>query len=377
MAASFRASARGIRMATPRLQRGLSAALLILAAAGCGAGPPAPGPTAAGDLPGAALPTPASGAALVPAVSAPAAPISVALAYTTTNAGTTPMWLAQEVGLFREQGLDTSLVRIPAGTPMLAALQNRDIVVAMAGGPAIVDAVLHGGDQVIVGSLTNYHNQAMYSGPAYPTVESLRGQAVGVSRHGASSDVAGREALKRAGLEPGRDVAILQTGGNPESVAAMQTGTVQGIVVSPPLGLEARRLGLHLLIDITSLRLPSPGSTVTTTRPYLRDEPGVVEKALRAVIAGVHRYETDPEGAYAAIARYTDVQDREVLEETYLYFKGRFQRDLVPSLESIAAELEGRVSDVPAAASARPGEFVDLAIVERLRASGYADSLYR
>jgi ABC-type nitrate/sulfonate/bicarbonate transport system substrate-binding protein len=198
---------------------------------------------------------------------------------------------------------------------------------------------------------------------------------VGVSRHGASSDVAGREALRRQGLEPGRDVAILQTGGNPESVAALQTGAVQGIVVGPPLGLEARRLGLHLLIDITSLRLPSPGSTLTTTRPYLREQADVVERVVRAVIGGVQRYETDRELTMATISRYTDVQDRDVLEETYAYFKGRYQRDLYPSLESIQAELETR-TDVAEAATARPEQFVDLAIVERLRAGGYADSLY-
>src|SRR5262245_11583008 len=48
----------------------------------------------------------------------------VHLAYTTTNAATTPMWLAQDAGLFQEQGLETTLVRIPAGAPLLAALQN-------------------------------------------------------------------------------------------------------------------------------------------------------------------------------------------------------------------------------------------------------------
>lgn len=375
-------SATGERLPQGRRARGRppwAAVVGLLAVLAAACAPPSSAPNAVAPAGASEGTTRASSPVSAPAaaVAPPAQAVSVALAYTTTNAGTTPMWLAQEAGLFREQGLDSTLVRIPAGTPMLAALQNRDIVVAMAGGPAIVDAVLHGGDQVIVGSLTNYHNQALYSAPNYPTVESLRGQAVGVSRYGASSDVAGREALKQAGVEPGRDVAILQTGGNPESVAALQTGTVQGIVVSPPLGLEARRLGLHLLIDITGLRLPSPGSTVTTTRPYLQDEPAVVEKVLRAVIRGVHRYETDPEAAYAAIARYTDVQDRDVLEETYRYYQGRFQRDLVPSLEAIAAELESRVAEVPAAASARPLDFVDLATVERLRASGFADALYR
>jgi NitT/TauT family transport system substrate-binding protein len=284
------------------------------------------------------------------------------------------MWLAQEAGLLREQGLETSLTRIPAGAPLLAALQNGDVALAMAGGPQIVDAVLQGGEQVIVGSLTNYHTQALYGAPDVTTVEALRGRAVGVSRHGASSDVAGREALRRYGLEPGRDVAILPTGGNPESVASLQAGTVQGIVVSPPLGLEAKRLGLQLLIDITALRLPSPGSTLSTSRTYVRANPDLVERVARAVIAGVQRYEVDPDAAMAAIARYTDVQERDVLEETYAYFHGRFQRDLFPSLEAIEAEL--RTHPESAAATMRPEQFVDLSVVERIRASGYVDALY-
>jgi hypothetical protein len=49
----------------------------------------------------------------------------------------------------------------------------------------------------------------------------------------------------------------------------------------------------------------------------------------------------------------------------------------IPSLDAIVAELESRVGDVPAAVSVRPEAFVDLAIVERLRASGYAESLDR
>jgi NitT/TauT family transport system substrate-binding protein len=335
------------------------ALVLVPLLVGCGAGTPAAG--------GAAGAVPPAGAA--PPVA------TLQLAYTTTNAGTTPMWLAQEAGLFREQGLETSLTRIPAGAPLLAALQNGDVALAMAGGPQIVDAVLQGGDQVMVGSLTNSHTQALYGAPGIATVEGLRGRAIGVSRHGASSDVAGREALRREGLEPGRDVAILPTGGNPESVAALQAGTVQGIVVSPPLGLEAQRLGLQLLIDITALRLPSPGSTLSTNRAYARDQSDLVERVVRAVIAAVRRYESDPEAAIAAIARYTDVQERAVLEDTYAYFRGRYQRDLFPSLEAIEAEL--RTHPEPGAAAARPEQFVDLSAVERIRASGYVDALWQ
>jgi hypothetical protein len=115
----------------------------------------------------------------------------------------------------------------------------------------------------------------------------------------------------------------------------------------------------------------------TGSRRRPRAGPLVAQRIAPVVIAGVHRYEIDPPAAYAAIARYTDVQDHDVLEDTYGYYKGRFQRDLYPSLDAIAAELESRVAEVPAAASARPDEFVDLELVGRLRQIGFADSLYR
>src|SRR5437868_10790694 len=101
--------------AASMMRLGLSLVLVPLLI-GCGVGTPAPAGPA-----GAVPPAAAGGGATAPPVA------TLQLAYTTTNAGTTPMWLAQEAGLFREQGLETSLTRIPAGAPLLAALQNGDV----------------------------------------------------------------------------------------------------------------------------------------------------------------------------------------------------------------------------------------------------------
>ena len=52
------------------------------------------------------------------------------------------------------------------------------------------------------------------------TAQQLKGKSIGISRLGSSSDVIARVFLKNLGLEPDRDVTILQVGGSGERVAA-------------------------------------------------------------------------------------------------------------------------------------------------------------
>jgi len=49
----------------------------------------------------------------------------------------------------------------------------------------------------------------------------LKGKPVGITSFGASSDFILRYALQKNGLDPNKDVSILQTGGQPEGLAAM------------------------------------------------------------------------------------------------------------------------------------------------------------
>ena len=74
----------------------------------------------------------------------------------------------------------------------------------------------------------------------------LKGKRVGISRFGSSSDFALRAALRELGLEPNKDVAILQLGTTPVRMAALEAGSIQGTVLLPPETLMAKKKGLSV-----------------------------------------------------------------------------------------------------------------------------------
>src|SRR5262249_60664924 len=67
--------------------------------------------------------------------------------------------------------------------------------------------------------------------PAPPA--DLKGKAIGVNRFGSSNDFAARLALTRLGLQPDRDVTLLQLGPSSARLAALQARGIHGAVLEP------------------------------------------------------------------------------------------------------------------------------------------------
>src|SRR5437763_5138075 len=106
--------------------------------------------------------------------------------------------------------------------------------------------------------------------PIFKEPMDLRGKKVGVTRIGGSADLALDYALKKWGLQRGRDVIVVQTGGLPESLAALRSGVVNGAVLSPPNNLLAKKAGLREMVDIGQLGIIFPNTALSTTRSYLK-----------------------------------------------------------------------------------------------------------
>lgn len=159
-----------------------------------------------------------------PAAPAPPPRISLKTAYTTASATVAPMWVAVEGGAFAEQGIDTELSFIGAGQAILGALSSQEAPIVIAGANQAIDANLQGGDYVLLGAAMSYVTTGIWVHPSIQRPEDLRGKSVGVSNYGAISHVALKIALDYWGLEEGRDVTVVRSGGTPETLAAMQSG---------------------------------------------------------------------------------------------------------------------------------------------------------
>ncbi|HYY89928.1 MAG TPA: ABC transporter substrate-binding protein [Chloroflexota bacterium] len=355
----------------------LAAVGLIVAA--CGPSTSAPSATQAPAAP--AQPTAAAKApeATTPAAAAPAptakpARVTLASAYTTTAATMAPQWVSKESGYFDEEGLEVTLSRIQAGAPVMGAIQSGEVPLAFVGAQQIVEADLKGGDFVLVAGFVDALGQSIYVNKNIETPEQLKGGVLGVSAFGAITHVAGRVGIEYLGLKD--QVTFIATGGPPETLAAIQGGKVQGGVFSPPDTLKAREAGLHELLDVAATGVKSQTAAIATTRKYLREHPDLVERYVRAALKGVHRLKTDKTAGEQAIAKYAGVTDAQQLEETYTYYRDQWNKDGTLSLTGIQQALDIAADNIPEAKSAKPEQFIDTSVVDKIKASGLLKELW-
>lgn len=358
-------------------------ATLLLAACGGAAAPAAPPASSAAPVASAAAKPsgasvsakPAAGSAEAVASAKPAAgQVAIKSAYTTTSATMTPLWATKEGGFFDGQGLNVTLARIAAGAPILAALQGGDVPLAFVGGQQIVEADLKGAQFVLVGGFVDTLTQQIYTIPSIQTPEQLKGKAIGVTNFGAITHVAGLVAAEKLGLKG--QVNFIATGGPPETIAAIQSGKVQGGVFSPPQSFQAEQQGLHMLIDVAKTGVKSQTAAMVTTRSYLKEHPDIVERYVRAALQGNHAAITDSKIGTAAIAKYGGIKDAGLVQKTYDYYKDQFGKDGFPSLAGIQQNLDIAAENIPEAKNAKPEQFVDTSIIQKIKASGFIDQLW-
>ena len=166
-----------------------------------------------------------------------------------------PAWLAKETGIFAKNGLDVQLVYVRGGATVMMALLSKETPISQVGGSSIVGASLRGADAVMIAGGNVTADQWLISRPEIKTAEQLKGGSVAIAVFGGTSDSFARIALKRLGLTPVKDVAILQIGGVPERLSALQKGKVQAAMLSTPDIFIAQKQGFYTLMHVS---LPYP-----------------------------------------------------------------------------------------------------------------------
>ena len=169
----------------------------------------------------------------------------------------------------------------------------------------------------MIAALINGFVFKVFGAPEITSPAQLKGKKLGVSRYGATSDFAVRLALKKWGLNPDRDVSILQIGTTQDTVRAMQTKMLDAGVLSGTSSLIARKAGFRELGDLAELGLHYPMAPIGTTKSYLQKNEAVVKDFMLAYIEAIHDFKRNKEAALAVLKKYTRNDDREVLEDSY------------------------------------------------------------
>jgi len=207
-------------------------------------------------------------------------------------------------------------------------------------------------------------------------VEDLRGKSIGATRIGTVTDFFTRYFLRQNGLVPDRDVMIRQTGGLPETLAALKAGQIHAGTFGFPAVLHARAAGFRVLVDYSKQGFRYPLSAVAVTQSMLRSQESAIRRFLEASIEGIHRFRTDPVFAMNVIGKYTQTPDRTILEETQKVYASAFERVPYPDPEDLKLAISQVAEGNPRARGAEPRDFIEPRLIREIEASGFVKKLY-
>jgi NitT/TauT family transport system substrate-binding protein len=223
----------------------------------------------------------------------------VIVTYAQPSGAFTPIWVAHEAGLFQKYGLNAKLQLLnPQVSAQAVVSEEADFYTD---GPDLINARLNG--KYFGGTMQQLVFQ-IWGAKEITDIQQLKGKTVAASTPRAALDTATREALKKHGLVPDRDVKILYVQTVPAILSSVITGKTHAGTLSAPNTVKARETGLNLLTDIGKLNIPGLQVAYGTTEKYLKSHPGTVLAFLRAIAEGVALAKKDPAAAKRAISKY-------------------------------------------------------------------------
>ncbi len=167
------------------------------------------------------------------------------LAYAGWEVGTAVAYIGVDSGLFKKHGLE--IEELPIRDTLSAGVQSLigvDLLIGFGNPLALLQPLASGADITVIGSHVSFDQYGMGVGTAISALKDLKGKKVGVSALGARSDLIARVMLRRAGLDPSKDVEMVAAGLAPARALALSKNLVQGVPLNQEVAAEAQKLGI-------------------------------------------------------------------------------------------------------------------------------------
>jgi NitT/TauT family transport system substrate-binding protein len=284
------------------------------------------------------------------------------------------LWLAREAGLFEKNGLRTDVAYIRSGSTMAQTLVSGEIQVAQMGGPAALAAGVAGMDLSFVAVALNTTPIVIMG--TVSRMEELRGKAIGITRFGSNTDISARFAIRKAGLQPEKDVALVQREDYPGIMGGIQSGRIAAGALADPFTDYAKKLGYKEIADIAALGLEFPFVGIVAKKSYIKENPDITQRFVRAYTEAIALYKNNREMAMKVTSKYTGIKDPAILSSTVSFYAPKLARVPYPTIGGMRFVLEQIATRDPKAKSVNPESFMDVRFVKQLEEGGFIQGLY-
>jgi NitT/TauT family transport system substrate-binding protein len=291
------------------------------------------------------------------------------LGYSGTGINNYVLELGRRAGIFRRNGLDLEVVYVNSGSLLNQALIAGSFDVAFSQGSEAMLAKLRGADMRITAVVANRFNHVYLTAPGITTVRQLKGKKVAVSRFGSGSQFQTNLVLKEGGLDPEKDVTVLQIGNSAARILAILGGTVDGTIMAADFVPRAKREGLNVIVDLADSKIEYPFLSLNMMGNYIERNLKTAKSLIKSMSESIRLLQTDPSAAKSAIRAALRTEDNETVD----YALARSIRCLDPRPFPTAAGIQtvlDELSREPKAKSSKFEDFVDLRALQQLAREG-------
>jgi len=300
---------------------------------------------------------------------------NIIIAYPTTSSQFTPLWFTRDVGLYEKYGLDGKLVFIQGGSVLLQAMLAGQVQASQNGVAETATAILRGGDLRMLGVTAKIFPYSLIAAKSVKNPKDLVGGRVAINRIGDVSAYGSQLALRKLGLNPDKDVTMLQVGGSPQRLAALQSGSVQAAAMDFMSGLRLAKLGFPVLVQL-NLNYPYLGPMVSGK--FLRENPAGAEAFVKAFVEGIARFKRNREEGIKALSRYMKSNETDILNKAYDFIANDFYAEnLEPDPKSFQDLMDEIGEREPLAKKATIAQVFDQTIVRKLDKEGFFKTVFK
>jgi NitT/TauT family transport system substrate-binding protein len=244
---------------------------------------------------------------------------------TTASAAHLPIWVARDAGIFSHYGLNVEPVQIRGGSLIALAIITNNLPFSGVGAESVVAARAAGGDVVLLACPIDTDPVYLIARPEIKTPADLKGQASAITRYGSSTHFYLKAALQQIGLDPEHDLTVLQLGGGPQMVAALESGRIAAAALTTRYAIPFLQRGWPVLADLSKTDLVYPSSCVTSSRAFIKAEPKTTEDFLRAYVAGIQLIRKDHHFAEKSFAKWLREKDPVVIQKSIAVYARLFK----------------------------------------------------
>jgi NitT/TauT family transport system substrate-binding protein len=300
----------------------------------------------------------------------------IRVGYPSHSASMYPIYVTREAQLFEKYGLDGELIYVQ-GVQMVQVHVAGQLDVTTTSGLVTLQSSVSGADLILLANSIDMHLMKLTAHPGIHGPADLKGKSIAVTRFGSLTDLLVRPLLASWGLDPKKDVTLLQIGSQRDIATAISLKRVDAGVLSFPTSYYAEKTGLKTLYDFAESGGEIPTTTVAISREYGKKNRDTVLRFLRAYLEGHKKLLTDRALGIRALRKYGGITDEETLAYTYDLFSTKIIRK-IPALstKSVDNALKLLGENMPKARERKASEFIDASYMEELERTGFVKSLW-